>query len=163
MSDQAREPIFTARLSLTPARREDAPFMEALLADADVRAFLGGPVPAEERAQAIQSYLAGVTWVVASQAGPIGLVFHGQHRDTGEPEISYMFARHVWGQGFAAEALTAWMSNGSGTVVAETQAANFASVRLLRRLGFHEVSRFERFGAEQLLFRKKGPTIGGAF
>lgn len=69
-------------------------------------------------------------------------------------EISYTFLPHAWGHGFASEAVEAvvqWITTvvPGEPVVLCTQVANEPSLRLAKRLGFEEVSRFEEFGAEQ--------------
>lgn len=143
----------TPRLSIDPATSDDAPFIDRLLADPAVRAYLGGPVALQDRSAAIMRYLANHVWVVRQGTRPLGLLFLGKHVDCGDREISYMFAQEAWGHGFAFEALSALRAATSGPLVAETQAANTASIRLLKRLGFREVARVDRFGAQQVLFR----------
>ncbi|WP_344842821.1 GNAT family N-acetyltransferase [Kribbella ginsengisoli] len=65
------------------------------------------------------------------------------------------YCRSTGGKGYAQEAVGAvlrWLPGvvPDETVVATTQSANAASLRLLGKLGFAEVERFEEFGAEQV-------------
>lgn len=88
---------------------------------------------------------------------PIGLVELGPHKDGTDYEISYQFDPNFWGKGFASEAIQAIIrhalnESGLGRIIAETQSANSASCRLLRKQGMIEVERVERFGAEQIIF-----------
>lgn len=73
--------------------------------------------------------------------------------DEGDLEVGYELQPHVWGRGFATEAVgavLAWAAERfDEPVVLCTQSANVSSVALAERLGFVEVERFEEFGAEQ--------------
>ncbi|GAA0926644.1 hypothetical protein GCM10009554_07000 [Kribbella koreensis] len=74
----------------------------------------------------------------------------------GALDIGYLLLPEHWGKGYAQEAVGAvlrWLPGvvPDETVVATTQSANAASLRLLGKLGFAEVERFEEFGAEQVL------------
>ena len=72
-------------------------------------------------------------------------------------EISYEFVPAVWGRGLAQEAVAAVLQRLTESlvdlvVVAETQVANDRSRRLLSRLGFAEADRYQRKGADQVLY-----------
>lgn len=67
---------------------------------------------------------------------------------------SALFLPEAWGCGYAAEACAAaldWFACAlpSEPVVLYTQTANDRSMRLAAKLGFTEVERFEKYGAEQ--------------
>ena len=77
-------------------------------------------------------------------------------RERGELEIGYMLLPSYWGKGLASEAVAmvlAWVAEhlDDKQVIAVTQAANMASLRLLARLGFVERERFVEFDADQVL------------
>jgi RimJ/RimL family protein N-acetyltransferase len=65
------------------------------------------------------------------------------------PEIGFIFHPDVWGRGFAREALEAVVArafavHGLGSIEADVDPRNTASLRLLTRLGFIEVRRASR-------------------
>lgn len=146
----------TDRMRLRPPGDADRPFLEALWRDADVRRFLGGPSEADPLAPGPAR-----RWLAEAEA-PLGLLSLGPH-EGGETELSYQFAGAHWGQGLAFEAARAICDHvadlGLPALVAETQAANAASRRLLARLGFAEVQRLIRFGAPQILYRQVSARI----
>lgn len=72
----------------------------------------------------------------------------------GKVELGYLFLPEAWGYGYAAEACAAALEWTVGAlpgepVVLRTQTANDRSIRLVAKLGFTEVERFEEYGAEQ--------------
>ena len=72
-------------------------------------------------------------------------------------EISYQLMPDSWGKGFAIEALEKVIKHVNKnlnvkTILAETQVKNLRSVNLLRKLGFREIRKLERFGESQSLF-----------
>jgi RimJ/RimL family protein N-acetyltransferase len=74
--------------------------------------------------------------------------------DAGEAELGYLLLPEAWGRGYAAEACAAalgWFADAlpGEPVVLYTQTANDRSMRLAAKLGFTEVERFEKYGAEQ--------------
>lgn len=153
----------TERLKLVPAHWGHVGFVFRLIGDADVRRYLGGPVPLRHRLGAFRRYLdtrpQEAIWVVQTRhtGKRIGLVSISGYRDSGEVELSYQFRPEASGHGFATEAArsvlaAAFTELGHGQVFAETQAANVASCRLLGRLGFSEHARIDRFGTEQIVF-----------
>jgi len=166
--------LSTQRLSLTALTPQDQAFVTALLGDQAVRQFLGGVVPPSERIARFQAYLTGASgvdiWAVHTKvhAQPIGLIILSPHHNGVDTEISYQFSPSFWCNGYASEAVRCVLEHVRRTlalprVVAETQAANTASCRLLRRLGLEEVGKLERFGQPQILFatsreRSDSPT-----
>ena len=166
----------TDRLVLRPLAARDEAFVARLLSDPDVRRHLGGPVPADRHGRVFAAYLAhrppSAVWTVlwrGRTAAPLGLVFLTPHAGpedgTGQLELSYMFDPASWGQGLAGEAVGAVLDHARslgarGRILAETQAANLRSKRMLRRLGFAPIRRFERFGAIQVLYAANLRTAG---
>jgi len=141
----------------------DADGLTQLYIDPRVRAFLGGPLDLATAQQRVAALLADQpnAWVRAVRAtagAPLaGLVMLDPHHDGEDLEISYLLLPGFWGRGLATAAVAqmrqdAIQTLGLSRVVAETQAANAASIRLLERLGFSEARRVTRFGAEQCIF-----------
>lgn len=147
----------TQRLNLKPLRPEDFEFFCALKINPQTRAHLGGPVLLCRCKYQFQTALhQPMQWAVHTEQCPIGLVSITPHHNPKDMELSYEFLPTSWGQGFAQEALGAaaahWFAHTQNRLVAETQAANAASRRLLEKLGFIERERLQRFGAEQIVF-----------
>ena len=87
----------------------------------------------------------------------LGVVLLDRHHDLEDIEVSYLFLPEHWGRGYASAAVRQVLAHAFGTiglcrVVAETQSANAASVRLLERLGFRLLRKVVRFGAEQSIY-----------
>ena len=83
----------------------------------------------------------------------------GSHHIGSDTELSYEFLPKHWGRGYAHEAAEALITYCFShlmldRVVAETQAANPRSRKLLERLGMTLDSSFERFGAVQVLYAR---------
>src|SRR5699024_8560735 len=87
----------------------------------------------------------------------IGLISLDEHHSGKDIEISYQLAPRWWGAGYGTEAVGKIMSFAFSIlkmprIVAETQAANVPSRKLLEKLGMEKIDAFERFGAEQVLY-----------
>ena len=168
------EPVQSPRLVLRAGR--DAPADRAaaveLLTDPQVRQFIGGPLSAEEARQAL-SGTPGQRWgsfllelrhgIDGEEGAVVGLC--SLSRERGELEIGYMLLPRYWGRGLASEAVAtvlAWAAEhlDDEQVIAVTQAANTASLRLLARLGFVERERFVEYDADQVLLMS--PVISTA-
>lgn len=85
-----------------------------------------------------------IQWAITARDDrPIGLFgFNSWQRFHRRAEVGYDLARPHWGQGIAAEALTAIVRFGFDQmhlhrIEAQTIATNEPSIRLLTRLGFH--------------------------
>ena len=77
-------------------------------------------------------------------------------RERGDVEIAYLLLPRFLGKGLASEAVPtvlAWVAENLDDehVIAITQAANTASLRLLGRLGFVERERFVEYDADQVM------------
>ena len=159
--------LTTQRLSLRAPQKHDAALFKTLLTNAQTRRYLGGPVPAERLEVEVRRLLAPskdqTLWVAYSQTAPLGLIYLSPHHDPAHQELSYTFLPSATGQGYATEACKAvcthaFLTLNLSQLVAETQATNAASCALLTRLGFTATDRFERFGAQQILYRLTAPA-----
>ena len=161
MNSQQR--LTTQRLLLRTLQPNDRDFVRSLLNDEKVRLHLGGIVPLHRQEHVLTSLFSTVVdttvWLVERQAthDRLGLVYLSKHHDGEYFELSYQFAVNAWGKGYAKEACKnvlefALHDLEMERVVAETQAKNLASCRLLERLNMRELRRLQRFGAEQILF-----------
>lgn len=148
---------------LETLREEDLPQLITLYTDPAVRAFLGGPVDlptARKKASALFQVPAG-SWVWAVRRSSddvfLGTVYLDPHHDGADMEVSYTFLTEHQGFGHAAEAVRAVLRHAFQTlklpkVVAETQAKNERSVRLLERTGMSPERRVVRFGEDQIIY-----------
>lgn len=155
--------LHTPRLQLRPLRQTVQGFISSLQGDPQVRQFLGGAVDLQHRPAAVAAYFSGeegeTAWLVQTGAGqlPLDLVYLSPYWDESSLELSYQFTPGTWGKGYATEAVQCVLSHAlqdlkQECVLAETQAANTASCRLLQRLGMRELRRLQRFGAEQVVY-----------
>jgi ribosomal-protein-alanine N-acetyltransferase len=161
--------LITPPCVLDAVRSVDFSQVVRLYAEPEVRTFLGGPLSrrlAQQRAREliVQSERAKAWAVRHSLDDPtlLGVVVPGQHHDLEDMEVSYLFLPEHWGNGYATGALGQVLKLAFGTaglrrVVAETQSANTASVRLLERLGFLPSRTLVRFGAEQRIYSTESP------
>ena len=150
MADWAGTSILTTpRLRLRAFRREDLPLYAAMNRDPEVMRFLGGPL-SEDQSNAIaehaQRYYAreglGLLAVERLADGAF-LGMCGLHRLQSYPddvEVAWRFAAAHWGQGYATEAATAWLTHGFGTVglqriISMTDPPNLRSMAVMHRLG----------------------------
>lgn len=75
-----------------------------------------------------------------------------------------MFLSSYWGNGYAFEAISqvlhySFEDNQYNKLLAEAQSANTSSCNLLKKLGFYEVKRVNRFNAEQVIFALDYPSL----
>lgn len=87
----------------------------------------------------------------------LGVISITPHHDGVDMEISYVFKSDIWGKGFAQETISLILSYTFQKfkfkrILAESQAANVNSCKLLCRLGFFEKKRIIRFNEEQIIF-----------
>lgn len=155
--------LTTHRLLLRALQPDDRDFASTLLSDEKVRLYLGGIVPPHSQEHALASLFSleadTMVWLAVKQATHerLGLVYLSKHSEEKYFELSYQFAVTAWSKGYATEACKAVVDFALHNlklerIVAETQAKNLASCRLLERLNMQELRRLQRFNAEQIVF-----------
>jgi RimJ/RimL family protein N-acetyltransferase len=92
----------------------------------------------------------------------LGHVVIGHGNEPGQSELAYLFMKNHWGKGFGTEAVTAVVKEYAPATVAEgytldgeplkkitatARPDNPASVRILGKLGMHEIGKEEKYGA----------------
>jgi len=139
--------ITTPRLTLRRARMDDAPALHAIMSDSETMRFWS-TLPHEDLATTA-NFLAEMVAAppdesddfVVTQAGKV----IGKLGCWRLPEIGFLFARNMWGQGFAREALDAFIAHraqlGSSHLTADVDPRNARCLGLLKRIGFIETSR----------------------
>ena len=157
----------TTRCTLDRPVSEDAPLIATLMTDAVVRRYLGGPASASRVEVRTADLISGTrrrSWVVrlTDRSGQgVGLVEIDRHHDGLDDELSYEFLPSVWGQGVASEAVAAVVGHafshlGYQRLIAETQAGNLPSRRLLEKLGMVRERDVLRFGEAQVIYAIAG-------
>lgn len=136
-----------------------------LFTSEEVRAFLGGPIPADWAEKRLKRWATEESdskyFAVTLLDGTfIGFIDISPYHEPGPQELSYLFLPKFWGHGYATEACQAVLKYCSeelhmDTIVAETQSANTRSRTLLEKLGFTLHQQLERFGAMQCVYEKK--------
>lgn len=126
-----------------------------LYKNASVRKFLGGPIKIEDISLKAQSTF----WIIRNREDDafIGTISLSPHHDGIDTEVSYQLHPNFWKKGIATEVLKevieyAFSSLKLNRLVAETQVANVASIRLLERVGMKKERNIERFGEVQSLY-----------
>ncbi|MGC5000329.1 MULTISPECIES: GNAT family N-acetyltransferase [unclassified Streptomyces] len=158
-------PVRTERLALRESERRDRAAFVELFASPEVGSYIGGARPREELERGVPEVPGRRpgSFVVELDGVMIGMVtlvrrdaeLPGHVRpEGGEVELGYMFLPEAWGRGYAAEACTAaleWLACElpGEPVVLTAQSGNARALRLAGKLGFAEVERFEKYGAEQ--------------
>ena len=142
--------IRTERLLLRRARADDTAAMHRLLSDPPAMRFWS-TLPHESLEQT-EAWMASM--IDAPPAESDDLIVTRNDEVLGKlgcwklPEIGFLFDRSAWGQGFANEALTAFIEHrrarGSTVITADTDPRNVSSIRLLQRAGFQEAGREAR-------------------
>jgi RimJ/RimL family protein N-acetyltransferase len=141
----------TKRLTIRPLRKTDLNALFAITGDATVMRFVGNnqPITLEQTRQWIEvsqrnyatkgyGCMAVIERVSGHFIGYCGLV---TGEDTNAPEIIYGLMPSVWGKGYATEAARAMLAFGFTDctllmIEATADPNNFASLRVLDRLGF---------------------------
>lgn len=140
----------TARLLMRRARADDLMAMHAILSDP--RAMRYWSTPPHAGLEVTREWMAdmvapppgrGDDFIVEHDGRVIGKL--GAWR---LPEVGFIFAPDVWGRGFAAEALTAFVGHifagEADHLVADVDPRNAESLALLRKAGFRETHRAAR-------------------
>jgi RimJ/RimL family protein N-acetyltransferase len=142
----------TERLSLREVEEADWRFLLELLNspkflenigdrgvrdEAQARAYIREKVIAGYRELGFGMWLA----VQKSDGTPVGLAGLVKREGLDEPDVGYAFAPRAWGQGYAQEAAAAVLAHARGALgiprlAAITSPENFASMAVLRKVGF---------------------------
>lgn len=136
--------LLTDRLILRPRQEKDIPLMLDLFRNEEVRRYLGGYPPTEERAMQRMIRSRGKTdWAAALKDSDeyIGECMLLKVVDGYLGEIGWYFRRSFWGQGYAREAAEAVIAHSRDTLQLKRLCAvideqNERSMRLAERLGF---------------------------
>jgi len=153
----------TDRISVVKPTVEHLGPLIDLFSDPKVRQFLGGPLSrakAAGKAKHITSNPNAFHWSVVDRSNTfLGFIEVSEHHDSVDLEISYQFLPNFWAKGYAFESLEKVLKHlfekeGIEKILAETQAKNSRSIKLLKKLGFREFKQLRRFEESQLLFIK---------
>jgi [ribosomal protein S5]-alanine N-acetyltransferase len=149
----------TSRCFLTRLTPDDQPSFLRLKTTPEIRRYLGGVLSTEEALSRFEEALKCDNFVVRDRASGqfMGLITLDSHHGGPDTEISYEFLPEFQGKGYATEALIACIGHafeslGLTRLVAETQAANLSSRRLLERAGMIPERTLRRFGEEQIVY-----------
>lgn len=153
----------TERCLLIGLKPKDFDDIKKLYCNEEVRKFLGG-IRKEEDFQAgfskmLQSSSDTIYLTVKEKQSHkfVGLVSLDPHHDKESIELSYQFMPEWWGTGYAYEVLKelldfAFFQLNLTKVVAETQSANVASCKLLKKFDMEVCETVSRFGTEQVIY-----------
>jgi ribosomal-protein-alanine N-acetyltransferase len=142
--------LYTPRLILRPARQDDLAALHAVLSDP--RATRWWSTPPHETLDQTVIWLAAM---IANGPDHPDFVIELDGRVIGKagfyvmPDVGYILHPDVWGQGLASEAVGAvidhvFRAREVGTLTADVDPENAASIRLLQRLGFVRTGSGER-------------------
>lgn len=154
--------LHTPRLTLRRARLSDLDEVHALLSDPRLMRYWA--TPEHESIEQTRAWLAAMVTAgdesesALARGGPLesdDFLIEYRGRVVGKagawrlPEIGFLLARDLHGQGLMREALEAVIAHLFAThalerITAETDPRNVASIGLLTRLGFRETHRAER-------------------
>jgi ribosomal-protein-alanine N-acetyltransferase len=142
----------TERLVLREVEDEDAPFMLELLNSPGFLENIGdrGVRDLEQAKSFIEERLRGSyrdhgfgMWLTVqkSDRSPVGLAGLVRREGLETPDVGYAFVQRVWGRGYAQEAAAAVLAHAQGPLgipklAAITSPENFASMAVLRKIGF---------------------------
>lgn len=160
----------TDRCILERMSSRDYEDVKHLYQDEKVRRYLGGTVDDAHFKPRFDQLCSEPTdasyWVVRHMEtlAFMGLISLDPHHDGEAYELSYQLLPQWWGAGYAQEISRAvlhygFTELGFDKIVAETQAANTASRKLLEKLGMNLVKTLERFGEMQCLYELKGANL----
>lgn len=142
----------TERLVLRDVEDDDAPFLVHLLnspgfleniGDRGVRNVADAARFIEDRMRASYREHGFGMWVAVQKrdGAPVGMAGLVRREGLDVPDVGYAFIERVWGQGYAQEAAAAVLAHAQGrlgipVLAAITTLENFASMAVLRKVGF---------------------------
>lgn len=160
----------SANCTLESLVESDAQLLADLFTCPTTREYLGGPVSAQLAVERTRNWISCSStepiWAIRAVGNPdlLGYVLLSWHHDGDDTEISYALQPAHWGRGYATEALKlaahhAFSKLGLPRLLAETQAKNLKSIKLLKRIGMLGDRRVVRYGEEQIVFRLESPSL----
>lgn len=146
-----RDIITTKRLTLRRFRAEDASAFHEIMSDVEAMRYWSTP-PHRNFAETVRWIAATIDAVGSGRADDFVVVHDGKMIGKAglwaANELGMIFARSVWGQGFAREAVAAVIeraiARGLNAIKADVDPRNVLSLHLLRKLGFVETGSAER-------------------
>lgn len=155
----------TERLVLREVEDEDAPFILELLnspgfleniGDRGVRDLDQAKAFIEERLRGSYRDHGFGMWVTVQKSdhSPVGIAGLVRREGLDVPDVGYAFVQRVWGRGYAQEAAAAVLAHARGSLgipklAAITSPENFASMAVLRKIGFSYHGMVELPGIER--------------
>ena len=141
--------IVTARLRLRRAVPDDLAALHEIMADAETMRFWSTPPHTE--LETTRAWLAGM--IAAPRETSDDFIIERNGRLIGKlgawrlPEVGFLISRQHWGQGYAGEALQAFIGyalpHRTDHLTADVDPRNERSLALLARAGFYETGRAE--------------------
>ena len=140
--------IETKRLVLRRKKYDDIPDMMKMFNDDEVREFVGGYPPRDERSiTGMIRHRTETQWAVTlKDTGEyLGEVEITDIIDGYLGDIGYMFLQEHWGKGFANEAVTAMIEHAQNVLnlkrlYASIENKNGRSIKLIEKLGFELIA-----------------------
>ena len=142
--------VHTARLTLRHARPDDLVAVHAIMSDPEVLRYWS--TPAHENIEQTREWLNGM--IERNNQGSFDYLIEHDGKVIGKmgayqwPDFGYYLAREAQGQGFAREALSAFIAHvfehGVDYLTADSDPRNMPSIRLLTDAGFIETGRATR-------------------
>ncbi len=153
----------TARTMMLKPAETDYDDVFNLQSNERVREYLGGSVTKEEFPEKfkelLDARLPDSYWIVRQKGTNafIGLVCIAPYHDQIHHEVSYEIHPKFWGDGYGTEIIERVLEYGFSVLeleemYAETQKNNFASIKLLEKVGMRFRFGIERFGADQVVY-----------
>lgn len=149
---------YSNKVLLRPVEVDDYNALVALFTNPVVREFLGGPLSvlkASEKASGLIKSNSGEIFAIVVSDEVAGTIEFSNHLEEAGIEVSYQLLPKFMGKGIAFAALSLALQHSKAKkvrIVAETQAKNLASIRLLSKLGFVQLRDCMRFNERQLIF-----------
>jgi ribosomal-protein-alanine N-acetyltransferase len=138
--------IKTERLVLRRRKEEDIPFMVKMFNTKEVRQYLGGYPPKEERSMlGIIRRRNEIQWSVTLNNNFIGEVALINVTDNYLGELGYIFMKEYWGKGYAYEAVNKIIDYSFNTLKLKRLCAsidnrNIRSKKFIEKLGFEYIT-----------------------
>jgi [ribosomal protein S5]-alanine N-acetyltransferase len=167
-------PIETARLEIRPLTLADVEAMHVLYTDPEVMRFIPAPLSADldvsrqrvQRKIDWQAEFGCSLWAVVEKESGLVIGDCGVFPFEGkgpEFEIGYHIRRDRWGMGYATEAAAACLKYGFDEmelprIVAVTFPDNFASRRVLTKIGMREEGLARAYEYDVVFFSKDNPA-----